>query len=57
MTSPAASLKAGAPSTKTAEPIWGARMGWLVGANGAGLPLVDFPGNPAGPWSPGGPSP
>jgi hypothetical protein len=24
-------------------------MGWLVGADGAGLPLVDFEGNPAGP--------
>jgi hypothetical protein len=48
MTSPAASLKAGAPSTETAEPIWGARMGWLVGADAAGLPLVDFPGNPSG---------
>jgi hypothetical protein len=49
MTSPAASLKAGAPSTETVEPIWGARMGWLVGADAAGLPLVDFPGNPSGP--------
>lgn len=24
-------------------------MGWLVGADDAGLPLVDFPGNPSGP--------
>jgi len=49
MTSPALSPKAAAPSTETAEPIWGARMGWLVGADGAGLPLVDFEGNRAGP--------
>jgi hypothetical protein len=49
MTSPALAPKAGAPSTEVAEPIWGARMGWLVGADGAGLPLVDFEGNRAGP--------
>jgi hypothetical protein len=49
MTSSASSPKAGAPSSETHEPIWGARMGWLVGADGTGLPLVDFEGNPAGP--------
>jgi len=49
MTSPAPSPQAAAPSSETAEPLWGVRMGWLVGANGAGLPLVDFPGNRAGP--------
>jgi hypothetical protein len=49
MTSPAPSPQAGASSTETHEPIWGARMGWLAGVDGAGLPLVDFPGNRAGP--------
>jgi len=49
MTFAAPSPKGGASSTETAEPIWGARMGWLVGADGAGLPLVDFPGNRRGP--------
>ena len=49
MTSPAPSSKPGAPSTEAPEPIWGVRMGWLVGADGAGQPLIDFEGNPAGP--------
>jgi uncharacterized protein DUF6484 len=48
MTSPTSSPKAGAASTETLEPIWGARMGWLVGADGAGLPQVDFEGNTSG---------
>ncbi len=49
MTSAASSPKAGATHSETHEPIWGARMGWLVGADSAGLPLVDFEGNAAGP--------
>jgi hypothetical protein len=49
MTSPASSPKINAPGTETLELIWGARMGWLVGANDAGLPLIDFEGNKAGP--------
>jgi hypothetical protein len=49
MTSAASSPKTGAADSETQEPIWGARMGWLVGADGAGLPRVDFEGNAAGP--------
>lgn len=49
MTSPASSSKTDAPSTETVELIWGARMGWLVGVDHAGLPLIDFEGNKAGP--------
>jgi hypothetical protein len=49
MTSPAPSSSPGAASTQPQEPIWGARVGWLVGADGAGLPLVDFEGNASGP--------
>src|SRR5262245_41055746 len=49
MTSPAHSPQAGTSSTETHEPIWGARMGRLVGADGAGLPLIDFEGNRSGP--------
>jgi hypothetical protein len=49
MTSATASPKTGAADSETREPIWGARMGWLVGADGAGLPRVDFEGNAAGP--------
>lgn len=49
MTLPAASPNAGALSTEASEPLWGARMGWLVGTDAAGFPLVDFPGNRAGP--------
>jgi hypothetical protein len=49
MTSPLSSPKDGASSTETPEPIWGARMGWLIGADGAGLPRIDFEGNTSGP--------
>jgi hypothetical protein len=31
------------------EPIWGSRMGWLVGADAEGRLLVDYDGNRAGP--------
>lgn len=45
MTSPSA-----LPHTATQyEPILVPLVGWLVGMEGEGLPLVDFPGNPAGP--------
>jgi hypothetical protein len=29
--------------------VEGARVGWVVGWNAAGAPMVDFPNNPAGP--------
>jgi hypothetical protein len=49
MTSPRDLPHAGTPSTTGYEPIHTPRVGWLVGVNEAGLPLVDFHGNPAGP--------
>jgi hypothetical protein len=49
MTAPISSSKPGAATIATEEPLWGTRVGWLVGADGAGLPLVDFHGNRAGP--------
>jgi hypothetical protein len=30
------------------EPIWGSTLGWVVGADAAGMLLVDFEGNRAG---------
>jgi Domain of unknown function (DUF6484) len=49
MTSPRDLPQAAAPETTRYEPIHTPRVGWLVGMNEAGLPLVDFHGNPAGP--------
>lgn len=33
----------------TSEPIWGTRLGWLLGSDEAGRLLVDFEGNRMGP--------
>jgi hypothetical protein len=49
MTSPLPSSKQEARSATPDEPLWGTRVGWLAGVDGAGLPLVDFDGNRAGP--------
>ncbi len=49
MTSPKDLSHAAAPGTTQYEPIHTPRVGWLVGMNEVGLPLVDFHGNPAGP--------
>lgn len=49
MTSPLPSSKQEARSATADEPLWGTRVGWLAGVDGAGLPLVDFDGNRAGP--------
>jgi hypothetical protein len=32
----------------TREPIWGCKLGWIVGVDAAGMLLVDFEGNRAG---------
>ncbi|HYH94981.1 DUF6484 domain-containing protein [Hyalangium sp.] len=37
------------PSTERPGRIWGSLAGWLVGTDNTGGPLVDFPGNTAGP--------
>lgn len=49
MTSPSNLHHAGAPSATEYEPILVPLVGWLIGTNSAGLPLVDFEGNPSGP--------
>jgi hypothetical protein len=49
MSSPNDLPQGGAPGSEIHEPIRFPLVGWLVGTNGAGLPLVDFEGNPAGP--------
>ena len=41
--SPRAGLEGGAR-----EPIWGSKMGWIVGTDEAGMLLVDFDGNREG---------
>lgn len=32
-----------------AEPIWDERVGWVIGVDGRGRPVVDFEGNTVGP--------
>ena len=49
MTSPSKPHHAGTPIATEHELIRVPLVGWLVGTNGTGLPLVDFEGNPAGP--------
>jgi hypothetical protein len=49
MTSSSHSSKPTPPGTEVLEPITTPRMGWLVGTDGEGRPLVDFQGNRAGP--------
>jgi Domain of unknown function (DUF6484) len=49
MTSPPASSQPGASSLETLEAITTPRTGWLVGVDGEGRPVVDFPGNRGGP--------
>jgi hypothetical protein len=41
--------KTAAMASRAHEPILGSRAGQLTGLDGAGTPLVDFPGNTAGP--------
>jgi hypothetical protein len=48
MSAPLPSSKPGTSGAVTDEPLWGTRVGWLVGAESAGRPLVDFDGNRAG---------
>jgi hypothetical protein len=49
MTAPAQSSKPEASGAGPLEPITTPRTGWLMGVDGEGRPLVDFPGNGAGP--------
>ena len=49
MTSPSEPHHSGAPIATEHELIRVPLVGWLVGMNSAGLPLVDFEGNPGGP--------
>ncbi|HYO53959.1 DUF6484 domain-containing protein [Archangium sp.] len=50
MTSPMNPSAARAPEAREQqEPIWGTRLGWLVGSDAEGHFLVDYDGNRAGP--------
>lgn len=50
MTSPTNPSAVKAPETaEQQEPIWGTRLGWLVGSEAEGLFLVDYDGNRSGP--------
>lgn len=49
MKSPSLPAAADAPAREEHAPIWGSRLGWIVGTDEHGRLLVDFPGNGAGP--------